>query len=173
MFTKFRIALLFQLVVSDLLQFFVIYTHNPCYICVHVCVCVCVCVCGMEGSRKPAMGRRSVEGQKKRWGDIFMEIKRWDLLEDWNETAQDRGASRCFVMEALSNVNKCMETHKKERNVVMKKRRKETVLSESLALKCEMTGRGFVGLSKAGLVDRVAVTWKTVQTDGEVSVPRT
>ena len=61
----------------------------------HVCKCLLMC--------KPAKGRRSVGGQKKRWSDMMMEdLKRCDLLEDWKETAQDRGAWRCFVMEALS-----------------------------------------------------------------------
>ena len=73
----------------------------------------------------------------------------------WKETAQDRGAWRCIAIEALSNVNECMETQKKERNDIMKKRRAETVQSESLALKCEVTGCGLVGLSKAGLVNHV------------------
>ena len=110
----------------------------------------------MEGCRlpkcllmcKPAKGRRSVGGQKKRWSDMMMEdLKRCDLLEDWKETAQDRGAWRCFVMEALSNVNERMEAQEKERKDIMKKRREETVQSESLALKCEVTGCSFVGLS--------------------------
>ena len=58
-------------------------------------------------------------------------------------------------MDALSDVNECMATQEKERKDVMKKRREEAVQSESLALKCEMTGCGFVGLSRAGLVNHV------------------
>ena len=86
---------------------------------------------------------------------VMEDLKRCDLLEDWKETTQDRGAWRCFVMEALSDVNECMEAQEKERKDIMKKRREERVLSESLALKCDVTGCGFVGLSKAGLMNHV------------------
>ena len=58
-------------------------------------------------------------------------------------------------METLSNVNESMEAQEKERKDIMKKRRKETVQSESLAMKYEVTGCHFVGLSKAGLVNHV------------------
>ena len=120
-----------------------------------------------------AKGRGSVGGQKKRWSDMMMEdLKRCDLLQDWKETAKDRGAWRCFVMEVLSNVNECMETQEKERKDVMEKRREETVQSESPALKCKMTGCGFIGLSKAGIVNDVQQRhgWKTGQIEGEVSL---
>ena len=63
----------------------------------HLLKCLLVC--------KPAMGKRSIGGQKKRWSDMMMEgLKRCDLVENY------RDAWRCFVMEALSNVNECMET---------------------------------------------------------------
>ena len=60
---------------------------------------------------------------------------------------RNKGAWRCLVMVALSNVKECMETKEKERKNIMKQRREEAVQSESLALKGEVTGRGFVGLS--------------------------
>ena len=101
-------------------------------------------------------------------------LKRCDLLEDWKETAQDRGAGRCFVMEALSNVNECMETQEKERKDVIKKRREEAVQSKSLALKCEMTGCCFMGLSKAGLVNHVRQRQERLaRLKGQVSLLRT
>ena len=47
----------------------------------------CLLVC------KPVNGKRSVGGQKRRWNDVLMgDLKRYGLLEDWKETAQDRGA---------------------------------------------------------------------------------
>ena len=74
-------------------------------------------------------------------------------MEDWKETAQDRGAWRCFMMVALTDLNDHIERQEKERKDVRKKRR--GVLSESLALKCEETGCGFVGQSRSGLVNHV------------------
>ena len=68
---------------------------------------------------------------------------------------KDRGARSCLVMDPLSNVNECRETQEKERKDVMKKSREEVVQSESLALEYEMTGCGFVGLSRPGLVNHV------------------
>ena len=47
----------------------------------------------------------------------------------------------------MSNINECVATQDKERKDVMKKSREEAVQSESLALKCKMTGCGFVVLS--------------------------
>ena len=44
---------------------------------------------------KPVSGKRSAGGQKRRWDDVLMgDLKRCDLLEDWKETVQDRGAWR-------------------------------------------------------------------------------
>ena len=38
-------------------------------------------------------GKRSAGGQKRKWNDVPMgDLKRCDLLEDWKETVQDRGA---------------------------------------------------------------------------------
>ena len=56
-------------------------------------------------------------------------------------------------MDAPPNVNECVEAQGKERKDVMKNRRAKVVQSELLALKFEMTGCGFVGLRKAGLVN--------------------
>ena len=58
-------------------------------------------------------------------------------------THKGSGAWRCLV----SNINECVATQDKERKDVMKKSREEAVQSESLALKCKMTGCGFVVLS--------------------------
>ena len=105
---------------------------------------------------KPASGKRSAGGQKRRWNNVIMgDLKRCDLLEDWRETAQDRGAWRYLVSEALSDLNACMERQEKERKDVRKKRREEGVLSESSVLKCEEVGCSFVGQTKAGLVNHV------------------
>ena len=41
--------------------------------------------------------------------------------EDCKGTAKDYECMKCFVMEALSNVNDCMETPEKERKDVMTK----------------------------------------------------
>ena len=60
-----------------------------------------------------------------------------------------------FCDGGIVKVNERMEAQEKERKDIMKKRREETVQSESLALKCEVTGCSFVGLSKAGLVNHV------------------
>ena len=51
---------------------------------------------------------------------MMEDLKRCDLLEDWKETAQDMGAWWYLVMDALSNVNECMEMQEKERKDVMK-----------------------------------------------------
>ena len=40
---------------------------------------------------KPVSGMRSPGGQKRRWNDVLMgDLKRYDVLEDWKETVQDR-----------------------------------------------------------------------------------
>ena len=110
----------------------------------------CLLVC------KPAFGKRSAGGQKRRWNDVLMgDLKRCDLLEDWRESAQDRGAWRCFVAEALADLNANMESQEKERKDVGKKRREEGVSSEALDLKCEEAGCNFVGQNRAGLVNHV------------------
>ena len=77
------------------------------------------------------------EREKKRRNDIMMEdLRRCDLLVDWKEIDQDKGAWRCLVMDALSNVNEYMDTQEKERKEdVMKRTKEEVVQSESLALK--------------------------------------
>ena len=95
---------------------------------VHVRMCVCVCVC------------------------VHMCV--CACMHAGTHT-EDRGAWRCLVMDTLSNVNECMATQEKERKAVMKKRREDAVQSESVALKCVMTGCGFVGLSRAGLLNHV------------------
>ena len=54
-------------------------------------------------------------------------------------------------MDALTGLNDHMEKREKERNDVEKKRREESVTSESLVLKCEGPGCGFLGQTRAGL----------------------
>ena len=45
----------------------------------------CLLVC------KPASGKRSSGGQKRRWNDVLMgALKRCNLLEEWTETVEDR-----------------------------------------------------------------------------------
>ena len=51
---------------------------------------------------RPLSGKRSVSGQKRRWNDVVVnDRKRGELLEDWEEIAQDRGPWRCLVEVAL------------------------------------------------------------------------
>ena len=51
------------------------------------CLPRCLLVC------KPVNGKWSAGCLKRRWNDVLMgDLKRCDLLEDWKETVQDRGA---------------------------------------------------------------------------------
>ena len=58
-------------------------------------------------------------------------------------------------MEALTDLNNCMERQEKERKDVRKKRSEEGVLVESSTLKCKEADCGFVGQTRAGLVNHV------------------
>ena len=92
------------------------------------CLPKCLMVC------KPVSGKRSAGGQYRRWMDLLIsDLKRLELLEDWKETVQERCIWRCFVMEALADLNEHMERQEKESKDARKMRRENDVLSESLA----------------------------------------
>ena len=81
---------------------------------------------------QPVSGKKSAGGRKRRWNDVLMgDLNSCDIFEDWKETTQDKGAWRCFVMEALTDFNNHMERQEKEGKDVRKKRKEEGVLSES------------------------------------------
>ena len=64
---------------------------------------------------KPSSGKRSAGRQKRRWNDVLMEnLEKCDLLWDRKETAQDRGAWRCFVMDATTDLSDHMERQENE-----------------------------------------------------------
>ena len=44
------------------------------------------------------------------------DLKRGDLLKDQRETAQDRGAWRCAVEDAMANISEQAEVKEKQRN---------------------------------------------------------
>ena len=78
---------------------------------------------------------------------------RCDILEDWKETVQGRGAWRWSMMEAPADLKDHMERLEKQSKDARKMRRDNCLLSESLPLKCEKAGCGFVGQTKARLVN--------------------
>ena len=66
---------------------------------------------------RPVRGKRSIGGQTRRWNNVVVsDLKRGDLLEDWRETDQDRGAWRCLVVDAIANINEQAEGRKGEGN---------------------------------------------------------
>ena len=64
--------------------------------------------------------------------------------------AQDRGAWRCLVMEAASDLNDHKEAHEKEKKDERKKRREEGTQPPTLNWKCEEPGCFFCGVDKGG-----------------------
>ena len=86
---------------------------------------------------------------------MLMNDMKWcDLWDDWRKIAQDRGAWRCMVMEAATNLNEHKEAHEKEKDE-RKKRREEGTQPAAQDWKCEEPGCDFVGQTKAGLVNHV------------------
>ena len=51
------------------------------------------------------------------------DLKRCDQLGDWKGTVHDRGAWRCFVIEALAHLNDHMDREEKKRKGVRKMRK--------------------------------------------------
>ena len=103
---------------------------------------------------RPVRGKRSVGSQKKRWNDVVVsDFKRGELLEDWREIAQDRGAWRCLVTDAVEAINEQAEAKEKERKDERKRRREESLPLESSSWQCNVAGCVCVGQSKAGLVN--------------------
>ena len=89
-----------------------------------------------------------------KWNELVVsDLKKGDLLEDWRKIAQDRGAWRCLVEEALGEINKQAEVREKERKDERKCRREGNAPPESSSWQCEKAGCAFIGQSKARLVN--------------------
>ena len=111
----------------------------------------CLLVC------KPAGGKRSVGGQKRRWVDVVVEdLKKCELDTNWREQAQDRSTWRGWVNAAAEDVNEEMEAKEQRKKDGLKQRRENTSQElTQIIWKCIEHGCGFVGQSKAGLVNHV------------------
>ena len=103
---------------------------------------------------RPANGKRSVGGQKRRWNDLVRsDLQKCNMLADWREVAQKRAAWRGVVKTMTAKLNGQLEASEKERKDERKVRREEGIQPPSIELRCEEPGCMFVGQTKAGLVN--------------------
>ena len=108
----------------------------------------CLLVC------RPASGKRSMGGQRRRWNDLVMsDLKKCNMLADWREVAQERAAWRGVVKMMTGKLNDQLEAAEKERKDERKMRREGGIQPASTEWKCEESGCAFVGQTKAGLVN--------------------
>ena len=64
----------------------------------------CLLVC------RPAGGKRSVGGQKRRWNEVVKDyLKKCDLLADWRDVASQREAWRWVVKMAANELSQQLE----------------------------------------------------------------
>ena len=103
---------------------------------------------------RPANGKRSMGGQKRRWNDLVRsDLQKCNMLADWREVAQERAAWRGVVKTMTAKLNGQLEASEKERKDERKVRREEGIQPPSIELRCEEPGCMFVGQTKAGLVN--------------------
>ena len=116
----------------------------------------------MEGSRipkylivcRPAHGKRSIGGQKRRWNDVLRDdLKKCDLLTDWREVAGERKAWRRVVKLASEDLNHHLEASEKEKKDQQKSRKGKVVQSGSSSFVCDELRCSFVSLTSAGLTN--------------------
>ena len=102
---------------------------------------------------RPAVGRRSVGGQKRRWNDAVLEdLKKCDLSADWREVARERAVWRGVVKLSADTLNQQLEISEKERKDQRKKRR-EGEHPESARFVCIENGCPFASTTKAEITD--------------------
>ena len=103
---------------------------------------------------RPANGKRSVGGQRRRWNDLVRsDLQKCNMLADWRELAQERAAWRGVVKMMTAKLNGQLEAAEKERKDERKVKREEGIQLPSIELRCEEPGCMFVGQTKAGLVN--------------------
>lgn len=83
------------------------------------------------------------------------DLKKCDLLTDWWNIAQDRGAWRCLVKDAGEEMDDLLEAYEKEKEDIRKKRREDGTPALPSALKCEELGRSLAGQTTASLVNHI------------------
>jgi hypothetical protein len=103
---------------------------------------------------RPARGKRSVGGQKRRWNEVVKDdLKKCDLLADWRDVASQREAWKGVVKIAANKLNQQLELSEKEKKDQLKKRREAGVQSASYAMSCDEPGCSFTSISNAGLTN--------------------
>ena len=120
-------------------------------------------VARMEGNRipkcllvcKPFGGKRSAGGQKRRWNDVIVEdLKKCELYPNWREQVEDRSTWRGLINAAAEDVNEEMEAKEQSKKDELKRRRDGISQEQSqCGWECAELGCGFVGQSKAGLMN--------------------
>lgn len=92
----------------------------------------CLLVC------RPAHGKRSVDGQKRRWNDVLRDdLKKCDLVTDWREVAGERTAWRGIVKLASEYLNHQLEASEKGKKDQQKSRRETGVQPGSSSFVCD------------------------------------
>ena len=78
----------------------------------------CLLVC------KPAGGKHSVGGQKRRWNDTIMNgLKKCELYPNWREEVQDCSIWRGWIDAAAKDLNKETEVVERRKKDELKQRR--------------------------------------------------
>ena len=85
--------------------------------------------------------------------DPIADLKKCDLLPDWNEVAHERGAWQSLVKEAAAELNRSLEMSETQRKDEKKQRREDGVQPGRSPFTCSEPGYAFVGQPKAGLVN--------------------
>ena len=100
----------------------------------------------------PAGGSRSAGSQSRRWcGLVTRDLKVCELEEDWRELALDWRAWRCFVQEAVEELNQRLEQEEVKRKDELKARQERQQDTALEALRCTYPDCGFTAVTPAGL----------------------
>ena len=106
---------------------------------------------------KPDGGKRSVDGQKRRWNDMIVgDLEKCEMYCSWCEQVHDRSMWRGWIKAAAEDVNEKMEIAEQSKKDELKQRREavnqEQILSD---WRCSEKGCHYIGSNKAGLVNHI------------------
>ena len=127
----------------------------------------CLLVC------KPAGGKCSVGGQKRRWNDVLVDdLKKCELYSSWREEVQDRHIWRGWISTSAEDLNEELKAAEQRKKDELKQRREATKQEQNQnGWGCSEQGCHFVGRTKAGLVNHVRQKHCSVALDRK-SCPR-
>ena len=108
---------------------------------------------------KIAGGKRAMGKQKLRWSDVVSnDLKRYNLVENWNEMSMDRKMWNGLVHACAEEVNEELEDFEQTKKDERKKRNNNEAGSHDSVLlqwECSVGGCDFVARLKSGLSHHV------------------